>query len=81
MKDDITGEPLIQRSDDNEATLTKRLSTYHQQTTPVVAYYKNSGIWSGIDASKEPGTVWKSVLGVFENKHSSGGVLGKLGLR
>lgn len=81
MKDDITGEPLIQRSDDNENTLNKRLSTYHEQTTPVVAYYKNSGIWSGIDASQEPGVVWKSVLGVFDGKSSGGGVLGKLGLR
>ncbi|KAG0157987.1 hypothetical protein PDIDSM_5499 [Penicillium digitatum] len=32
MKDDISGEPLIQRSDDNAETLTKRLATYHAQT-------------------------------------------------
>ncbi|KAJ5512951.1 hypothetical protein N7463_002503 [Penicillium fimorum] len=65
MKDDISGEPLIQRSDDNAETLTKRLSTYHAQTTPVVDYYKKTGIWRGIDASQEPGQVWKSILGVF----------------
>ncbi|KXG49456.1 Adenylate kinase [Penicillium griseofulvum] len=65
MKDDISGEPLIQRSDDNADTLTKRLSTYHAQTTPVVEYYKKTGIWRGIDASQEPGQVWKSILGVF----------------
>ncbi|OQE16419.1 hypothetical protein PENSTE_c024G00732 [Penicillium steckii] len=65
MVDDVTGEPLIQRSDDNADTLTKRLSTYHAQTAPVCDYYKTTGIWRGIDASQEPGQVWKSLLGVF----------------
>jgi adenylate kinase len=65
MMDDVTGEPLIQRSDDNAETLKKRLVTYHAQTTPVVEYYKKTGIWRGIDASQEPGQVWKSLLGVF----------------
>lgn len=66
MKDDITGEPLVQRSDDNADALKKRLVTYHQQTEPVVGYYKKTGIWKGIDASQEPGQVWKSMLGVFD---------------
>ena len=35
MTDDMTGEPLIQRSDDNADTLKKRLGTYHDQTGPV----------------------------------------------
>ena len=65
MKDDVTGEPLIQRSDDNAETLKKRLVTYHQQTRPVVGYYKEKGIWRGIDASQEPGAVWKQLLGIF----------------
>ncbi|OJJ89458.1 adenylate kinase ADK1 [Aspergillus glaucus CBS 516.65] len=65
MKDDVTGEPLIQRSDDNVDALNKRLVTYHAQTTPVADYYKKTGIWRGIDASQEPGQVWKSLLGVF----------------
>lgn len=65
MKDDITGEALVQRSDDNAEALKKRLVTYHQQTAPVVGYYQKTGIWTGIDASQEPGQVWKSLLGVF----------------
>ncbi|KAJ5216776.1 adenylate kinase cytosolic [Penicillium chermesinum] len=65
MTDDVTGEPLIQRSDDNADTLKKRLATYHAQTSPVCDYYKKTGIWRGIDASQEPGQVWKSLLGVF----------------
>lgn len=80
MKDDVTGEPLIQRSDDNEATLKKRLVTYHEQTQPVVDYYRKTGIWKGIDASQEPGQVWKSLLNVFDGKDSSGSLLNKLGL-
>ena len=38
-KDDVTGEPLVQRSDDNEETVKKRIKTYHEQTKPLVNYY------------------------------------------
>ncbi|OGQ85373.1 MAG: adenylate kinase [Deltaproteobacteria bacterium RIFOXYA12_FULL_58_15] len=39
-KDDETGEPLIQRDDDHEETVKKRLSIYHEQTEPLIGYYK-----------------------------------------
>lgn len=78
MKDDITGEPLIQRSDDNAEALKKRLVTYHKQTAPVVGYYQKTGIWKGIDASQEPGQVWKSLLGVFEQEKKSKSLLSKI---
>lgn len=38
-KDDITGEPLVQRSDDNEETVKRRIQTYHEQTKPLINYY------------------------------------------
>jgi len=38
-KDDITGEPLIKRKDDNAETLQARLSAFHSQTQPVIDYY------------------------------------------
>lgn len=38
-KDDITGEPLVQRPDDNDETVRKRIDTYHTQTKPLVKYY------------------------------------------
>lgn len=41
-KDDETGEPLIQRDDDKEATVRKRLAVYHEQTKPLVAYYRKA---------------------------------------
>ena len=84
MKDDVTGEPLIQRSDDNAETLKKRLATYHAQTSPVVGYYQKTGVWKPIDASQEPGQVWKSLLGVFEDDRKSsttGSLLSRIGLK
>ncbi|MFG6176553.1 adenylate kinase [Halomonas sp. THAF12] len=39
-KDDVTGEALIQRDDDSEATVRNRLSVYHEQTAPLVDYYQ-----------------------------------------
>ena len=48
-KDDVTGEDLIQRDDDKEETVLTRLSIYHAQTKPLVAYYQR---WA---ASGEPG--------------------------
>lgn len=40
-KDDVTGEELVQRQDDAEETVKKRLAVYHDQTKPLVAYYSN----------------------------------------
>ncbi|MFW3613643.1 adenylate kinase [Billgrantia antri] len=39
-KDDVTGEPLIQRDDDRESTVRNRLGVYHEQTAPLVDYYQ-----------------------------------------
>ena len=39
--DDVSGEPLVQREDDSEATVKKRLDVYHTQTRPLVEYYAN----------------------------------------
>jgi adenylate kinase len=40
-RDDLTGEPLVQRDDDIEETVRKRLKVYYEQTRPVVEFYKN----------------------------------------
>eukprot|EP00158_Paraphelidium_tribonemae_P000989 Partr_v1_DN23804_c0_g1_i1_m63701 putative adenylate kinase len=65
MTDDVTGEPLIRRADDNADTLKKRLHAYHTQTTPVIEYYKKRGIWSRVNAELEQDTVWYQLLGIF----------------
>ncbi len=40
-RDDLTGEPLVQRDDDREETVRKRLDVYHAQTKPLVKYYSD----------------------------------------
>jgi adenylate kinase len=51
-KDDVTGEPLIQRDDDKEETVRKRLEVYHDQTEPLVDYYKKWEASGGDNAPK-----------------------------
>ncbi|KAL3889935.1 hypothetical protein ACJMK2_002251 [Sinanodonta woodiana] len=65
MKDDVTGEPLIRRSDDNEEALKKRLEAYHQQTKPLVDYYAKKGIHTAVDASMKPERVFETIRAVF----------------
>jgi len=50
-RDDATGEPLIQRDDDREETVRKRLEVYRAQTRPLVEYY---GKWSASGDAKAP---------------------------
>jgi len=56
-KDDATGEPLVKRPDDNEATLKKRLSAFHEQTKPVVDYYAKQGLYSPVEADQKASKV------------------------
>lgn len=42
-RDDVTGEPLVQRDDDREDTVRKRLEVYHRQTSPLIEYYRKWG--------------------------------------
>jgi adenylate kinase len=51
-KDDETGEPLIQRDDDQEATVRERLSVYHDQTEPLIEYYSKWAASGEGDAPK-----------------------------
>ena len=68
MVDDVTGEPLIQRSDDNVEALRKRLTVFHTQTGPVVDYYKQKGLWKSIDAAQSPSVVWDNMRQIFSKK-------------
>lgn len=51
-RDDVTGEPLIQREDDREETVRKRLAVYHEQTEPLIAYYKEWAVTGDPQAPK-----------------------------
>jgi len=50
-QDDVTGEPLIQRDDDREEIVRKRLDVYHAQTAPLVAYYRD---WAATGDARAP---------------------------
>ena len=50
-RDDVLGEPLIQREDDREETVQKRLAVYHAQTKPLVDYYRR---WAASGDSRAP---------------------------
>ena len=65
--DDITGEPLIQRKDDNEKTLRKRLQTYHEKTNPVLAHYGDNVVAS-VDATQSISAVYESIAAVLGPK-------------
>ena len=51
MVDDVTGEPLVLRKDDEEATVRNRLEVYHKQTEPLVEYYSK---WAKTGDRKAP---------------------------
>lgn len=56
--DDLTGEPLVQREDDKEETIRKRLAVYTEQTAPLIAYYQ---------AAKETHLARVNALGPIED--------------
>jgi adenylate kinase len=62
-KDDVTGEDLIQRDDDKEETVRKRLVVYHAQTEPLVDFYSN---WAATGDRRAPRCVKVSGIGSVE---------------
>ncbi len=63
-RDDVTGEPLVQRDDDREETVKKRLDVYQAQTRPLVEYY---GRWAAAGAPGAPKYRKISGLGSVED--------------
>ena len=63
-KDDITGEDLVQRDDDKEETVKKRLEVYHSQTKPLVKYYVD---WANSGKAGAPKHVFVNGLGDMNN--------------
>jgi adenylate kinase len=62
-KDDATGEPLVQREDDREATVRKRLDVYRRQTRPLIDYYSR---WAARGDARAPRYVKISGVGAVE---------------
>jgi adenylate kinase len=66
-KDDMTGEPLVQRDDDREETIRQRLNVYQQQTQPLVTYYRE---WAASGDAAAPRCFKVSGLGSVEEVRS-----------
>jgi len=73
-QDDVTGEPLVQRADDQEDTVRKRLEVYSQQTRPLVDYYSQ---W----AAREPAAApkYRAISGTGSVEEITARALGALG--
>ncbi|MGY8814906.1 MAG: adenylate kinase [Gammaproteobacteria bacterium] len=73
--DDETGEPLVQRDDDKEETVIKRLKIYHSQTSPLIRYYsdwsqntsQNAPEYFQIDGSQEVEVIRNNIILLLNN--------------
>jgi len=63
-KDDITGEPLIQREDDKEDTVRYRLDVYEEQTAPLKSYYRK---WADTGDDAAPSYIWIHGIGSVDD--------------
>jgi adenylate kinase len=68
MKDDQTGEPLMQRPDDTASALIKRLQSYHGETVPILNHYRPGGVVRAVNANQGMDGVWKEILGALQRK-------------
>ena len=62
---DRCGEALILRDDDKPETVTKRLSVYHEQTQPLIDYYKKKGCLAGVDGTKDMEEVFEDICRII----------------
>lgn len=71
MKDDETGQPLMQRKDDTSEALVKRLKGYHNETVPILDHYMPNGVVRTVNANQGMEGVWKEVLGALARPKSA----------
>ncbi|KAL0490661.1 adenylate kinase [Acrasis kona] len=66
-KDDVTGEPLTQRDDDNETAIKTRLDAYHKYADSLIKYYDGKGLVRKVNAQQPINTVYNQVKKYFDN--------------
>lgn len=71
MTDDVTGEPLMRRSDDNAQALVKRLESYHKQTKPLADYYALRGLHFRVDAARSASQVFENIDSIFMKQRAA----------
>ena len=62
---DTCGEKLVLRDDDKPETVSKRLTVYHDQTQPLIDYYKNEGILAEVDGTKDMEEVFQDIVNIL----------------
>ena len=62
----VCGGELIHRDDDKPETISKRLQVYHDQTAPLIGYYKGNGKLKPVDGNNRPEDVLKAILASLE---------------
>lgn len=62
---DVCGEKLVLRDDDKPETVLKRLTVYHDQTQPLIEYYKEAGILATVDGTKDLNKVFEDIVNVL----------------
>ena len=60
------GGELLQREDDNEATISSRLNVYHDQTKPLIGFYRSRNLLKTLDADGEVQDIYTRLLAVLE---------------
>ena len=61
MLDDVTGEPLTRRRDDNPEALVTRLAEFHEKTEPILEHYKPWGTINRVDCNRDIGVIWPDI--------------------
>ena len=67
-KCDACGGELYQRPDDNEETVRNRLKVYHEQTAPLIEYYRKKGVLFEVDGNKSIEEITQQLINILEKK-------------
>lgn len=62
---DVCGAELVLRDDDKPETVQKRLAVYHEQTMPLIDYYKKAGVLSSVDGTQDMDVVFQSITDIL----------------
>ena len=62
---DKCGEEIVLRDDDKPETVKKRLDVYHEQTQPLIDYYKKEGIIMSVDGTQDMSKVFSDIIGIL----------------
>ena len=65
IRDSVCGAKLVLRDDDKPETVTKRLSVYHEQTKPLIDFYKKEGVLREVDGTQDLNDVFQAITEIL----------------